>query len=130
MPEQKQFTQTYDVDVRRDGRWWLVYVPALDTAGQARHLREVEEVAREVIGLYLDVDPGSFDIDVKAHLPQQAQALWDEAENSEAAARAALSQAAKTRRETISTLRGQGISQADIARLLQISKQRVSQLAR
>ena len=39
----------------RDGRWWLVRLPELDTAGQARTVREIRAVATEVAALWLDV---------------------------------------------------------------------------
>jgi hypothetical protein len=53
----------YEIEVERDGRWWMVKVPALrgyvaadgtvhvgDTT-QARHRSEVEQMAREYISL-------------------------------------------------------------------------------
>ncbi|MBH0117056.1 hypothetical protein I6E52_09380 [Salinibacterium sp. NG253] len=49
---------------REDGDWWLVEVPELDTAGQARSAGECEMVAREIIGLWLDVDPKAIDVTV------------------------------------------------------------------
>ncbi len=45
----------YDVNVTRDGRWWMVEVPAIDGLTQARRISEVEEMARSLIAIELDI---------------------------------------------------------------------------
>jgi predicted RNase H-like HicB family nuclease len=120
--------KTYTVTVRRDGRWWLVHVPDLDTAGQARTLAEAKPVAQEIIGLFLDVEPDSVEVELDVELPAAARELWATAAERETAARAAVSSAASMRRQAVKALHDQGISQADTARALGISPQRVSQL--
>lgn len=120
--------RTYQVDVSRDGRWWLIRVPELDTVGQARTLAEVNAVARDVIGLWLDAAPDSFDIAVTVATPAEAAELWHTANTREEAARAAAAAAARLRREAVTALTADGISKTDAARLLGVSKQRVSQL--
>jgi hypothetical protein len=47
--------QTYDVTLTREGRWWMVHIPALDGLTQARRLSEAELMARE----YIAVDTGT-----------------------------------------------------------------------
>lgn len=56
--------QSYAATARKAGDWWLIEVPELDTVGQARSVTECTAVAREVIGLWLDVDPGAIDVTV------------------------------------------------------------------
>lgn len=56
---------TYDATARRDGQWWLVQVPELDTVGQASGVAEVEEVAREIIGLSLNRPAGLIQVAVR-----------------------------------------------------------------
>ncbi|KRD35258.1 MULTISPECIES: hypothetical protein [Oerskovia] len=119
---------TYQAQVRRDGRWWFVYVPELDTAGQARTLSEARDVAQEVIGLYLDIEPETVSVELEIELPEAARELWTVAAEREAEARAAVAAAAAMRREAIRKMTHDGISQADSARALGISQQRVSQL--
>ncbi len=46
---------TYDVEVYREGRWWMVAIPALDGLTQARRLSEVEEMAADYIAVSTDV---------------------------------------------------------------------------
>lgn len=49
----------YRVNVERAGSWWAISVPDLPGVfSQARRRDEVEDMARDVIALYLDV-PGN-----------------------------------------------------------------------
>ena len=48
---------THEVDTYRKGGWWVVRVPGLDANyTQARTLEEVEEMARDLIALALDIN--------------------------------------------------------------------------
>lgn len=120
--------QVYSAQARRDGRWWFVRVPELDTVGQARTLVEVEDVAKEIVGLYLDVEPASVSVSVTVELPEKVTALWHEATQRENEAREAASGAAKMRRDAVRALTDLGITQADAARALGLSPQRIHQL--
>jgi hypothetical protein len=41
----------FDIDVTRDGGWWMVHIPELGARTQARYPREVELMAREYIAI-------------------------------------------------------------------------------
>ena len=56
---------TYDVSVTREGRWWMVSVPEIDQLTQARRLSEIEQAARELIAVTLDVPMSTVDVSVK-----------------------------------------------------------------
>ena len=45
---------TYDMEVTRDGRWWMIHIPALDLLTQARFPEEIEDMARSYIALVTD----------------------------------------------------------------------------
>lgn len=48
---------THEVETYREGDWWVVRVPGLDANyTQARTLEEVEEMARDLISLALDIN--------------------------------------------------------------------------
>jgi hypothetical protein len=42
---------THDINVTRDGRWWMIHIPALDGLTQARNPGEIDDMAREYIAL-------------------------------------------------------------------------------
>jgi predicted RNase H-like HicB family nuclease len=61
----------YRVKVEHGERWWIVSIPEVPGAyTQARQLREVEAMAREVVALMLEIPEDSFDLDIEgASLP-------------------------------------------------------------
>ncbi|WP_341953492.1 antitoxin HicB [Salinibacterium sp. TMP30] len=122
--------KTYDVTARKDGRWWFVQVPELDTVGQARSASEIEEVAREVIGLWLDVEPHSFDVALDVEIPGEARVSWERAKALEAAARKESAEAAAYARRAVASLRAEGLTYKDAGIVLGLSPQRVQQLSK
>ncbi|MDR3360913.1 MAG: hypothetical protein LBO20_09815 [Bifidobacteriaceae bacterium] len=119
----------YRVDVSRDGRWWLVEIPEIDLAGQARNLDVADAVAKEVIGLALGLEPDGIEVAVEVRLPDEVERALAAAAEREAIGWAAVKDAAELRRSAVAWLIGSGVSQKDAARLLGVSPQRVSQLA-
>ncbi|WP_291043274.1 hypothetical protein [Herbiconiux sp.] len=115
---------------RRDGRWWYIEFPELGTSGQARTIKEIDEIALEVAALWLDVDESTLNVTVALDLPERAARLWDQANEADARAREDAKAAAALRRSAVAALQEEHISKADAARLLGLSPQRISQLAR
>jgi predicted RNase H-like HicB family nuclease len=52
--------KTYAAACQREGNWWVIAVYELDRVTQARRLDQAEAMARDLIALWLDVDPSSF----------------------------------------------------------------------
>lgn len=122
-------TRTYEAVAERDGRWWLIRIPELDTMGQARTVNEFEQVARDVIAGWEDIDPDSFAVHVSVEIPAEVKELWDRAAAEEERGRAALQAAAEDRRQAISALRANDYTLDAAAAAFSITKQRVHQLA-
>ena len=122
--------KTYGVTARKDGRWWIVSIPELDAVGQARNAAEIQEVAREIIGLWLDVEPNSFDIDLDVEIPGAARDAWLRAKALEAAARKESAEAAVFARRAVASLRADGLTYKDTGIVLGLSPQRVQQLSK
>jgi len=122
----------YKVEVEREGRWWMVHVSDIDGLTQARRISEIEEMARSLIAISTDTPlddvavhitsitvPGVGDVAEKA---AEITRLRAEAHRLEAAAGQAASDYAKV-------MTREGVPVRDIAELLDISPQRVSQIA-
>ncbi len=121
--------ERYEVVVTREGRWWIVDVPAIDYRTQARSLPEVEVMARDLIAGATDTDEASFDLDVRIEALNDALAAWEEASRNDEAAREAAAAAAKVRRRAVTMLRREHqLSAEDTARVLHVSRARVYQL--
>ena len=123
-------TEVYTVRVSREGKWWMVHVPALDALTQARRLAEVEDMARSLIALTQDVPSESVrlrvEIDAIEDLrvtEQLAQLEADRADAESATARFRQRQLSLVR-----SLRGKGLTVRDIGSMLGVSFQRVQQM--
>ena len=55
----------YIVQYVRDDKWWPVLIPEISGCyTQARDLQEVEFMARDAVSLMLEVETGSFDLEL------------------------------------------------------------------
>lgn len=119
--------RSYRVDVERDGRFWLLRVPDVGVT-QARHLREVEVMARDLITVMTDRDPSGFDIDVHIAVPAATRRHLLRAEKLRDQARDSQSKAAAELRAAAQELAKSGMPLRDIGQLLGVSYQRAHQL--
>lgn len=128
----------YEVLAHYEGKWWVFEIPELgDTAsngkrmlpvGQARSAAKVADEAHDLAALWLDVDPENIEVSVRFDLPSEVEDAQQRAEQLEQQGRAAISEAARLRRETVRTLLESSLSQVDAATVLGISRQRVQRL--
>jgi hypothetical protein len=124
----------YQARVSQDGRFWFVQVyDATDTHvgdTQARHLREVEVMARDLVHILTDADPATIDITTHIEVPPEVQVHLDQAEAlTEESARAQHAAAAE-KRAAIRALTATGLSLRDAGAILGLSYQRVHQLTK
>jgi len=121
--------KTYQLNVTREGSWWMVDAVDVDYRTQARTLSEVDEMGRDLIAGALDIPADSFDLDVQVQQPADVAERLAEAAVLERDAQAAVSRAASVRRAAARTLRdAYGLSAIDAARVLGITRARVYQL--
>lgn len=119
---------TIQATVEREGRWWIITMPEIDIVTQARHLKDVEEIAAEAAALALDTTEESLTINANIAVPSRIKHLWSESRSKEIAARETAQEAGKLARQAVHELREQGLTQRDAATVLGISYQRVAQL--
>lgn len=121
--------KTYQLNVTREGSWWIVDAVDVDYRTQARTLSEADEMGRDLIAGTLDVPAESFDLDIRVEQPADVAARLAEAADLEREAQEAVSRAARHRREAARTLRNAyGLSVIDAARVLGVTRGRVYQL--
>jgi hypothetical protein len=58
--------KTYDVTVTREGKWWMIDVPAVDGLTQARRLAEIQDMAVSLIAITLDVPSSQVGVNIVA----------------------------------------------------------------
>ncbi|MBB3023720.1 hypothetical protein M3A96_01775 [Helcobacillus massiliensis] len=114
--------------VHREPTWWVIELPSLDIATQARTLREVRAMATEAAALQLDVEDSEICIELEIILPTDVAELWQRAQGLERESRRISAEAAQLSRRVVRELRESGISQRDSAEALGLSPQRIAQL--
>jgi hypothetical protein len=118
----------YHAEVDRDGTVWRVRVPEVQRTTQARTLRDVEPMARDLIAIMEDIPADSFRVNVRITLPEEVAAeLQRSAVLREEAARNQ-AEAAQLARQAARHLRDHGLPLRDVGRALGVSFQRAKQL--
>lgn len=120
----------YAVTVTREGRWWMVHVPAIDGLTQARRLAEAGLMARELLALTLDVPVDAVDVEVTVvEVDGLAVATELDAIRGGRAAAAELERDASARAVALArALAARKVPLRDIGTILGVSHQRAHQL--
>jgi hypothetical protein len=60
---------SYTAVCEREGEWWVITVPELDSGAvtQARTLDEVPATVADLVALMTDADPATVEVDMKVH---------------------------------------------------------------
>ena len=116
-----------DATAQRCGKWWAVefHTPNGPRATQARRLDEIEAMVRDLCELD---DVAVAEVHVSPVFPEKAEVERSREATKQAAE--ATAAASKTSRDLVARLRAQGMPIRDVAVLLGVSPQRVSQLAK
>ncbi len=119
---------TYTARVERGERYWLVTIPEIQRTTQARTLREVEPMARDLIAVMQQVDPQSFELKPDIVFPPAAYEHWARAAKLREESARAQAQAAEEARTAALALANLGITVRDVGAILGVSHQRAAQL--
>lgn len=119
--------KTYRATVERDGKFWLVRVDGVG-ATQARHLRELDSMATDLVAVMKDIDPADVHVDYEFVLPPSVREHLERAADLREQSARAQSDAAAELRAAVRELAASGLPVRDIGRLLGVSYQRVHQL--
>lgn len=118
---------TYDVRAKRWEHGWELHIADVGVT-QSRSLWDAEAMARDLISRRLSVHAESFGVtitpEIGGGLDERTRAAREAVSSADRAQRAAAAQS----REAARRLRQAGLSGRDIAKVLDVSPQRVSQL--
>jgi hypothetical protein len=106
----------------------LVTVPEIGHTTQARTLREVEPMARDLIAVMEQVKPDSFDLVTDVVFPASAKVHWERAAELRAVAAATQAEAAAEARVAAKELAALGLTVRDIGAVVGVSFQRAQQM--
>jgi hypothetical protein len=118
---------TYNVRAKRWEHGWELHIEGVGVT-QSRSLWDAEEMARDLIARREAIPADAFGVaitpEIGAGLDEQTRAAREAVTDADRAQRCAAAQS----RETARRLRQAGLSGRDIAKVLNVSPQRVSQL--
>ncbi len=118
---------TYNVRAKRWEHGWELHIADVGVT-QSRSLWDAEMMARDLISRRLGLAADSFDVEITPEigggLDEQTRAAREAVTDADRAQRRAAAQS----REAARRLRQAGLSGRDIAKVLDVSPQRVSQL--
>ena len=121
----------YQVEVTREGRWWMINVPAVDGVTQARRVSEVERMARELVAVstYDRLDDITVDLVFADIEGVQVEARLDTIHRDRQLAATVEESVAGRTKDLVKDLVARDAPLRDIGELLGLSFQRVHQLA-
>lgn len=122
--------ETYTVRAKRWNNGWELHIDGPRVAGvtQTHGLKSAERMARDYIALDLEEPADSFDVKI---IPEVGGFLGDLVKDAKTAITIAAekaTEAADKSRQAVASLHAEGMSQSEIAQVLRVSQQRVSQL--
>jgi hypothetical protein len=119
--------RTYSVRAKRWEHGWELHIDGVGVT-QSHSLRDAEMMARDLISRRIEVAADSFGVDITPEIGGGLDERTRAARAAVAAADNAQRQAAAQSRDTARRLQQAGLTGRDIAAVLQVSPQRVSQL--
>ena len=121
--------KAYRAEVTRDGKFWHIRIPELDRSTQALRYRDVEVMASELIEIMTGLGSQDYDLNITVHLPSSVADHRARAEALREEAKRKTSEAAAESRAAVKELIALGLSQREAGEVLDLSFQRVNQLA-
>ncbi|HXP18407.1 MAG TPA: hypothetical protein VN840_02060 [Streptosporangiaceae bacterium] len=118
---------TYDVRAKRWEHGWELHIDGVGVT-QSRSLWDAEMMARDLISRRLGMSADSFDVAIMPEIGGGLDERTRAAREAVTAADRAQRNAAAQSREAARQLQRAGLSGRDIAKVLEVSPQRVSQL--
>lgn len=120
----------YDVTARRWALGWELHIDGVGVT-QARSLATADKMAREYIALTLDLgDDTDIGVRITPELDASLAAETRAAHEASRRAEQARDEAARRARAVVHDLKSAGLSSSDVAIVLGVSTQRVSQLVK
>jgi predicted XRE-type DNA-binding protein len=122
--------ETYTVRAKRWKNGWELHIDGPRVAGvtQTHGLKSAERMARDYIALDLEEAPDSFDIRIVPEVGGFLGDLIKDAKTAISLAAQKSAEAAELSRTAVFKLHEDGMPQSEIAQVLKVSQQRVSQL--
>lgn len=119
--------KTYTARARRWERGWELHIPGVGVT-QSHGLADADEMIADYIRIITGAEPGDYEISLTIEVGDDLDDLVRQTRRNLEAAAEAQRAAAEGSRELVRRLKDKGLTGRDIAAVLGVSPQRVSQL--
>lgn len=111
----------------KEGKWWMIHIHELDQITQASRAKDIQGMATDLAATALDLDPDEVAVNVTLRAPDEAMKRWAQARDDLEKAQELSAKGAAESRAVVAEL-SEHFTITEVARMLGISTQRVSQL--
>ncbi|WP_284986827.1 hypothetical protein [Arthrobacter sp. fls2-241-R2A-172] len=111
----------------KEGKWWEIHIHELDRVTQASRTKDIQDMATDLAAIALNLDPDEVKVNVTLRPPGDVMHRWTQAREDAEKAQELSAKAASESRSVVAEL-SQQFTITEVARMLGISTQRVSQL--
>lgn len=112
----------------KNGSWWTITIDELDQTTETKKLSDVEEAATRLAATALEMAPADLDVHVSYPVPEAVAQDWDAARAETRQAKELTIAAAAHTRTVVHQLHQDGYAGREIAKVLDMTAQRVSQI--
>ncbi|MFK4637222.1 DNA-directed RNA polymerase specialized sigma subunit [Paenarthrobacter histidinolovorans] len=123
MPQKREF----EAIAHKEGKWWEIHIHELDRVTQASRTKDIQAMATDLAAVVLDVDPDEVTVHVTLRPPGDVMERWSQARADLERAQELSAKGAAESRAIVAEL-SKDFTITEVARMLGISTQRVSQL--
>jgi hypothetical protein len=122
-------SRQFDVRASREEGWWFLEVDGVEGGfSQARRLDQVDATVRDLLALLLDIPAGEIELRVHVDWPDELAQASVRATRARKDADVARDAATAEMRRAATAAVAAGFTVRDVAELLDVSPQRISQL--
>lgn len=111
----------------KQGKWWEIHIHELDRVTQASKTKDIQDMATDLAATVLNLDPDEVTVNVTLRAPGNVMERWTQARDDLEKAQELSTKGAAESRAVVAEL-SKDFTITEVARMLGISTQRVSQL--
>lgn len=117
----------FEAVAHKQGKWWEIHIHELDRVTQASKTKDIQDMATDLAATVLNLDPDEVTVNVTLRAPGDVMERWTQAREDLEKAQELSTKGAAESRAVVAEL-SKDFTITEVARMLGISTQRVSQL--
>ncbi|WP_045732623.1 hypothetical protein [Pseudarthrobacter chlorophenolicus] len=117
----------FEAIAHKEGKWWEIRIHQINQAARASRAKDIQDIAADLVATTLNLDPEEVTVHVTLRAPGNIMERWTQARDDLEKAQELSTKGAAESRAVIAEL-SEDFTITEVARMLGISTQRVSQL--